>query len=363
MYKSCNVAQMPLCFKGTNGDYSDSVNKKKTTSLNLKIKTENLNDDLLRKVKQGLTKGLPIVHHDGYVCDHPVKHRFAMRKFQTVFRHLRSDSVISVKQVVHPDMVGEDTLAGVHKPEYIQDFFNGTTSAAAQRKTGFKWSEGLVKRCRFETGGTITGARLALEVGMASSTAGGTHHAFPDYGSGFCLINDMAVATDFVLRQGLAEKVLIVDLDVHQGDGTAYIFRENDCVFTFSMHGVNNFPVRKQQSDLDVELPDKTGDKSYMERLQELLPHLVKSFRPDLVVYDAGVDPHEKDELGRLCLTDQGLFDRDYYVLKYLSSQGCPCVTVIGGGYAQDVDLLGLRHTIIHRAATKVWQEMKGCSI
>lgn len=318
-----------------------------------------VSSDLINKVKQLKTTGVPIVHHHGYVCDLPINHRFAMRKFHGVMRYLRMDNVISSKQIIKPDPVTEDIVKTVHTDDYVDKFFNGKTSVDEQRLTGFVWSEGIVSRCRLETGGTLLASRLALERGVACSTGGGTHHAFPSYGSGYCLINDMAITAAQLIKEETIQKVLIVDLDVHQGDGTAFMFEDCKDIFTFSMHCDKNFPFKKQQSDIDVALDDRLEDKEYMEILQSQLPWILDSFRPDLVIYDAGVDPHIKDELGKLNLSDQGLFDRDKYVIDLALGKGIPVATVIGGGYQKDVDALSLRHTIVHRAATKVWFDRK----
>ncbi|XP_019943841.2 uncharacterized protein SYNPCC7002_A1628 isoform X3 [Paralichthys olivaceus] len=242
--------------------------------------------------------------------------------------------------------------------EYVTNFIQGRISEQDQRKTGFSWSEGLVRRCRYETGGTVLAAEVALQRGLACSTAGGTHHAFPSYGSGYCLLNDLAVAAKHLMgNSSPRRKVLIVDLDVHQGDGTAFIFKEEPCVFTFSVHCGKNFPLRKQQSDLDISLEDGLEDKDYLSTVEAHLPWLLESFRPDLVLYDAGVDPHWDDELGRLRLTDHGLYQRDLYVMKTVVSRGVPVAAVIGGGYSRDIDKLALRHSIVHRAAAQVWRE------
>ncbi|KAK7476730.1 hypothetical protein BaRGS_00032023, partial [Batillaria attramentaria] len=304
-------------------------------------------------VKRRECKGVPIVHHDKYVSELPLKHRFAMRKFHGVLRFLRTDGVISMKQVVEPEQVPASIAGLIHTPDYVEKFFTGNISPDEQRMTGFPWSEGLVRRCRYETGGTILAARLALERGLACSTGGGTHHAYADKGSGYCLLNDMAVTAASLLDDGTVQRVLIVDLDVHQGDGTAHMFRSNTQVFTFSIHCQQNFPFNKQASDLDIGLHAGCQDKEYLAQLEEHLPWVVDSFRPDLVLYDAGVDPHVKDELGKLDLTDQGLFDRDLYVLRHMASRGIPCATVIGGGYSRDLNALSCRHTIVHRAASK----------
>lgn len=304
------------------------------------------------------SSGLPIVHHSKYVCELPPNHRFPMNKFPRVLHFLLKDQVITEKQVWLPQIASKDLLSCVHTEDYLNNFINGKIEEKEQRRTGFPWSEGIVRRCRYETGGTVLAAEVALQRGLACSTAGGTHHAFPSYGSGFCLLNDLAVAAKFLLDSSSTKrKVLIVDLDVHQGDGTAFIFSEEPSVFTFSVHCGKNFPLRKQQSDLDVSVEDGLEDKEYLSNVEAHLPWLLETFRPDLVLYDAGVDPHWEDELGRLRLTDNGLYQRDLYVMKTVVGRGIPIATVIGGGYSRDIDKLALRHSIVHRAATQVWRE------
>ncbi|KAJ8368511.1 hypothetical protein SKAU_G00085390 [Synaphobranchus kaupii] len=304
------------------------------------------------------TRDLPVVHHNKYVCDLAPDHRFPMGKFPRVLHFLIKDQVVIDKQVWTPNLASEELLACVHTKEYLDNFINGKIEEKEQMRTGFPWSDGLVQRCRYETGGTVLTAEIALQRGLACSTAGGTHHAFPSYGAGFCLLNDLAVAAKHWMGKSTSRrKVLIVDLDVHQGDGTAYIFREEPDVFTFSVHCGKNFPVRKQQSDLDVSVEDGMEDKEYLAKVETHLPWLLKSFRPDLVLYDAGVDPHWEDELGRLRLTDQGLYQRDLYVIDTVVKSGTPVATVIGGGYSRDIDRLAIRHSIVHRAATQVWKQ------
>ncbi|XP_068441767.1 uncharacterized protein SYNPCC7002_A1628 [Clinocottus analis] len=307
------------------------------------------------------SSSLPIVHHSKYVCDLPPNHRFPMGKFPRVLHHLIQDQVITEKQVWVPEIASKDLLSCVHTDEYLNNFISGNINEQEQRRTGFPWSEGIVRRCRYETGGTVLAAEAALQRGLACSTAGGTHHAFPSYGSGFCLLNDLAVAAKYLMGSSSSpkRKVLIVDLDVHQGDGTAFIFKEEPCVFTFSVHCGRNFPLRKQQSDLDVSVEDGLEDKEYLSTVEAHLPRLLETFRPDLVLYDAGVDPHREDELGRLRLTDQGLYQRDLYVMKTVLSRGVPLAAVIGGGYSRDIDELAVRHSIVHRAATQVWRECR----
>jgi acetoin utilization deacetylase AcuC-like enzyme len=206
-------------------------------------------------------------------------------------------------------------------------------------------------------GGTILTAKLALSHGLACNTAGGTHHAFPSYGSGFCIFNDLAIAARVLQHLGLARQILIVDLDVHQGDGTAVIFQEDSSVFTFSMHCEVNFPGTKQQSDLDVPLPIGMEDDAYLQTLAKYLPDLLSQIKPDLVLYDAGVDPHAGDRLGKLALTDTGIFRREMQVLSTCVALGYPVACVIGGGYADDLDSLVYRHSLLHRAASNVYHQ------
>jgi acetoin utilization deacetylase AcuC-like enzyme len=200
-------------------------------------------------------------------------------------------------------------------------------------------------------------ARLALEYGLACNTAGGTHHAFADYGSGYCIFNDLAVTARVLQAAGVVDRVLMVDLDVHQGDGTAAIFADDPTVFTFSIHCEANFPFRKQKSDLDVGLPAGADDAAYLKAVEMYLPAVLGAFRPDLVLYDAGVDPHEADGLGKLALTEAGLFRRDQMVLKMCLGAGYPVAAVVGGGYSRDLTALARRHCLVHRAASELGRE------
>ncbi|KAK4305723.1 hypothetical protein Pmani_022397 [Petrolisthes manimaculis] len=278
-----------------------------------------------------------------------------MKKFHYLYQILLKDGVINEKkQVIRPQQISEEITCLVHTPQYTHTFFNGLTTPKEQRRTGFVWTPGLVSRVRYETGGTLLAGRLSMECGLSCSTGGGTHHAFPTHGSGYCLVNDLAVTARQLLHSGLANKVLIVDLDVHQGDGTAYIFQDDPNVFTLSLHCQDNFPFHKQSSDLDVGLRVGIGDHEYMKILTDTLPGILDDTQPDIILYDAGVDPHQHDQLGRLKLTDQGLYDRDLYVLKSGVCRGIPVACVIGGGY-DDIHKLSARHTIIHRVATVIW--------
>ena len=239
----------------------------------------------------------------------------------------------------------------------MQSYCQGTLENKVQRRIGLPWSPALANRTCVAVGGTILAAQLALRRGIACNTAGGTHHAFPSYGSGFCIFNDLAIACRTLQTQGIVKTVLIVDLDVHQGDGTAFIFQGDDSVFTFSMHCGVNFPGTKQQSDLDVPLPVGMGDDEYLQTLANYLPDLLSQVKPDLILYDAGVDPHIGDKLGKLALTDTGIYRREMQVLSTCIAGGYPVACVIGGGYADDMKSLVYRHSLLHRAANQVYQQ------
>jgi acetoin utilization deacetylase AcuC-like enzyme len=298
---------------------------------------------------------LPIVYHPDYVSPLPPGHRFPMEKFGGVYRALLADGIASLDQFHLPTPADPDALGLAHDPDYVDAFRHGTLDAKALRRIGLPWSERLVNRSATAVGGTILTTQLALAHGLACNTAGGTHHAYRAFGSGFCIYNDMAIAANWLLNRKLVERVLIVDLDVHQGDGTAAIFHANPSVATFSMHCGANFPFRKQVSDLDVELPIGLEDDAYLSTLAAHLPDLLTHVRPDLVIYDAGVDAHRDDKLGKLCLTDNGLYRRDRYVIQTCLAQRVPVACVIGGGYADSIPTLARRHTLVHRAATDLY--------
>lgn len=299
---------------------------------------------------------LPIVYSPDHVAPLPEGHRFPMAKFGRVYEWLVRDGVAAFDQfhLSQPATFEQVTLC--HEPSYVRAYIDRTLDARAMRRIGFPWSERLVQRTLSALGSTLLTVELALQHGLACSTAGGTHHAFRDFGSGFCIFNDLAVAARWAQQQGLARRVLIVDLDVHQGDGTASILRNDADLVTFSMHCDANFPFHKQQSDFDVPLPVGMDDGAYLNELAKWLPDLLAQVRPDLVLYDAGVDPHGDDALGKLALTDAGLLRRDRYVLEQCVRRGVPVATVIGGGYSKDIDALARRHTLVHRAASEAFK-------
>jgi acetoin utilization deacetylase AcuC-like enzyme len=302
---------------------------------------------------------LPIVYHPHYVAPLPPEHRFPMAKFRLLSEALLADGVVHPSQFHTPEKPDLEMIQLVHTPDYVRGYCEGTLDPKAQRRIGLPWSPALVNRTCIAVGGTILTAKLALAQGLACNTAGGTHHAFPDYGSGFCIFNDLAIAAAVLLQLGSVKKILIVDLDVHQGDGTAFIFRHDPRVFTFSMHCEINFPGTKQTSDLDVPLREGMEDDEYLQTLAAYLPDLLSQVKPDLVFYDAGVDVHLGDRLGKLALSDRGLFCREMQVLTTCISQGYPVACVIGGGYAEDMNALVYRHSLLPRVAADLYRQYR----
>ncbi|RMC99923.1 histone deacetylase [Aquitalea palustris] len=242
-------------------------------------------------------------------------------------------------------------LQQAHSPEYIAQVLDGSLPARAWREIGLPWSPQLVERSCRSVGATIAAARSALLHGCGISLAGGTHHAYRDKGSGFCVFNDVAVAANLLLQEGLVRRILVVDLDVHQGNGTAAIFRDDARVFTFSMHGEKNFPFRKEASSLDIDLPDATGDDVYLNLLQQQLPLLLQQHQPELVFYLAGADSYAGDRLGKLALSMTGLQQRDRLVLQQVASHGAALAITMAGGYANDIaDTVAIQRNTVHLA-------------
>ncbi|MCM1984171.1 histone deacetylase family protein [Lyngbya confervoides] len=298
---------------------------------------------------------LPLVYHPDYGVPLPEGHRFPMAKFQRLYETL-SLQLPGQFRAFTPHLPLQTSLELVHDPNFIQDYCLGTLGAQEQRRIGLPWSEALVKRTLTAVGGTLLTARLALTHGIALNTAGGTHHAYPTFGSGFCIFNDFAIAARVLLEEGKIQRVLILDLDVHQGDGTAYIFAQDPRVFTVSIHCEKNFPHRKQPSDLDLALPEGTSDQRYLKTLRANLPTILTLSQPDLMLYNAGADPHRDDRLGKLALTDTGLLQRDCLVLDTCRQAKLPVACVIGGGYDRDLQRLVNRHALLFWAAHHVFQ-------
>jgi acetoin utilization deacetylase AcuC-like enzyme len=280
-----------------------------------------------------------------FYCDHfvlplPPEHRFPMAKYRLLRERVIAEGIVSPEDLCEPPAASWDDLRLVHTAAYVEGVASGTLPPDIQRAIGFPWSLAMVERSRRSVGGTIAAARAAMIEGTAANLAGGTHHAFADRGAGYCIFNDIAVASRVLLQERRVSRVLVIDLDVHQGDGTAAIFATEPAVFTFSMHGASNFPFRKQLSDLDVALPDGTGDDEYLTRLERHLRPLVEGHQPDIVFYLAGADPYHGDRLGKLRLTIEGLRARDAFVFDTCRSAGLPVAVVMGGGYAHDVDAI-----------------------
>jgi acetoin utilization deacetylase AcuC-like enzyme len=272
-----------------------------------------------------------------YYADIGEGHVFPIRKFELVRDRLLGEGTLRPEDIVEPQPAAVADVLLVHTVDYITRLRAGSLTERELRRLGLPWSKALVRRSFLATGGTISAARYALTTRkVGSNLAGGTHHAFPDRGEGFCVLNDVAVAIRVLRRDGLIERAAIVDCDVHQGNATATIFEGDESVFTFSMHGAKNYPLFKARSSLDVELPDKTSDRDYLKTLAEHLPR-VFAHRPDIIFYLGGADPFEGDKLGRLSLSIAGLRARDELVLSECSSRRVPVATVMSGGYAEQI--------------------------
>ena len=290
-----------------------------------------------------------------YYADIGEGHVFPIKKFELVRDRLLREGTLAAREVIEPQPAAIADVLLVHTEDYVTRLRAGALTTRELRRLGLPWSKALVRRSFLATSGTINAARSALVNGVASNLAGGTHHAFADRGEGFCVLNDVAVATRVLLRDGLIERAAVVDLDVHQGNGTATIFEGDPAVFTFSMHGAKNYPLFKARSSLDVELKDGTGDDEYMETLARHLP-AVFEHRPDLVFYLGGADPYAGDKLGRLGLSMPGLRARDETVLKECRARGVPVATVMSGGYARDIADTVEIHCNTVRAAKAVFE-------
>ena len=275
-----------------------------------------------------------------------------MAKFKLLHQLLLDQGLIERKQIYVPLSIARRDLEEIHPRRYHETFSRDQLTRPEQRRIGLPATSALVQRTWLAVGGTLLTARLALRYGLANHLAGGTHHAHPDFGSGFCIFNDCAVAARVLLRRREVEKILIVDLDVHQGDGSAACFQTDERVTTFSVHAASNFPLRKVNSDIDIPLPDGTEDGDYLAAIGDQLPNVLDEVKPQLVLFNAGVDPHRDDRLGRLHLSDDGLLMRDRLVLDACLRRKISVATVIGGGY-DNLEPLVRRHAIVFRAAAE----------
>jgi acetoin utilization deacetylase AcuC-like enzyme len=278
-----------------------------------------------------------------------------MPKYRELRERLVREGVLRSGELEESDLIDRGSLLLVHTPEYLEAMFSGRLDAAEERQLGFAWSEALIVRSRASVFGTVAAAREALRDGLAGNLAGGTHHAYAGRGTGFCVFNDIAVAARSLQREGLIDRALIVDLDVHQGDGTAAIFAGDESVFTFSMHGAKNFPFRKQRSSLDVELPDGCDDARYLDELRRHLPEVIARARPDILFFQGGVDPLGGDLLGRLNLSLEGLRSRDRMVAVAARESGIPLVLTLGGGYTKPVERSVEAHVGTWRQAREIF--------
>lgn len=295
----------------------------------------------------------PLVWHPDYIAPLKRGHPFPMSKYGYLHRTLVARHLLAERGgTLAPAPASRALAAAVHALDYVERVADSRLSAEETRRIGLPNTAAVARRAFLSAAGTLLAARLAIDAGLACNMAGGSHHAGPDGGSGFCVFNDVAIAARALLDEGRVRRVLIVDCDVHQGDGTARIFAGRDEVLTLSLHGEKNFPARKAASDHDFPLPDHFGDAAYLEVLDRALGR-VAPFRPDLVFYNAGVDPHACDRLGRLALSDAGLRGRDARVLGWARGHGLPVACVLGGGYDTDPERLASRHAILFEEAAR----------
>jgi len=298
---------------------------------------------------------LKIAYSPVYKYKLPEKHRFPMIKYELIPEQLVYEGTVSESQFFHPDLLTEEEILWTHDLEFWQKLKKLTLTPKEIRKIGFPLSEALITRGRHISKGTIQCALYAQKYGVAMNIAGGTHHSFTNRGEGFCILNDFAIAANYLLHHNLATKILIVDLDVHQGNGTAQIFQNEEAVFTFSVHGAKNYPVRKEKSDLDIGLPDKTEDKFYLETIQNYLPPLLEKVQPDFIFYLAGVDILATDKLGRLAVSREGCKQRDQFVLELCKKNNIPVAVSMGGGYSVKITDIVEAHANTFRVAQNVY--------
>jgi acetoin utilization deacetylase AcuC-like enzyme len=303
---------------------------------------------------------LPLVYHPNYSCPFPEQHRFVMSKFVRLHDYCRQQGLIGRNNLFRPEAATLSDLSIAHTPEYLAMLCDQSLDPKAWRRIGLPWSQGLIDRTLTAPNGTLLTARLALQHGMACHLAGGTHHAHRDFGSGFCLLNDLAYSALTLLAQGEVSKVLIFDLDVHQGDGSAAILASEPRAFTCSIHCEKNFPFRKSASDLDIGLDQHLSDQPYLEVVENTLLRLLDEQQPDLVLYDAGADVWQGDELGHLDISWAGVQQRDELVLSHCLRRHIPVATVIGGGYDRNHERLARRHAIVAETAAHLYPQYLG---
>lgn len=300
--------------------------------------------------------GLRIAYDPVYVQPLPLAHRFPMIKYELIPEQLLYEGTITEKNLFSPTPCPDEIVLWTHDREYLQKLHQQKLSEKEQRHIGFPQSPSLTLRELVITQGTIDCCHFAMEYGIALNVAGGTHHAFADRGEGFCLLNDFGVAANYLLKKKLAERILIIDLDVHQGNGTASLFSDQPAVYTFSMHGAHNYPFRKEKSDLDIALKDGTGDAIYLGLLENTLHTLLNQIKPDFAFYLSGVDILETDKFGRLKVTTAGCRRRDEIVFTQLRERRIPCAVAMGGGYSPDVKTIVEAHCNTFRVAAAIYE-------
>ncbi len=298
---------------------------------------------------------IKIAYHPIYAHPLPESHRFPMLKYELIPEQLLHEGTITADNIFAPALCSEEDVLRTHTREYLDKLLHQNLSASEQRKIGFPQSRELTTRELMITQGTIDCCHFAFKNGIALNVAGGTHHAFANRGEGFCLLNDFAVAANYLLNNRLVQKILIIDLDVHQGNGTAKLFENEPLVFTFSIHGKHNYPFHKETSDLDIALKDGTDDSTYLKRLSENLPQLIQSFKPDFALYLSGVDILQTDKFGKLQVTLQGCKQRDEFVFNHLQKNKIPCVVAMGGGYSPDIKTIVEAHCNTFRTAFQLY--------
>ena len=296
---------------------------------------------------------MKVFYSDRFVLPLPEGHRFPMEKYSMLRERVELAGICGPDEMRVPYAVTDEEILRAHDPGYLKKVVSGALDAKEMRRIGFPWSERMVERSRRASGGTLSACRAALEEGLAANLAGGTHHAFADRGEGFCVLNDSAIAARTLIAEGLVKKVVVLDTDVHQGNGTAAILREDPDVFTFSIHGAKNFPFHKEESDLDVELPDGADDGTFLEALSKPLEQILDRADAGLAIFLAGADPFVGDRLGRLSVTKEGLAERDRHVLKSCRERGIPVAVTMAGGYAKEVaDTVDIHFQTVKTAAT-----------
>ena len=298
---------------------------------------------------------LKIAYHPIYSHPLPAGHRFPMLKYELLPQQLLHEGTCRSENFFTPEIPNDKYIVAVHEPEYFYDLLNIKIPPREARKIGFPLSEQLVERERVITDGTLKGCEYAIENGIAMNIAGGTHHAYSNRGEAFCMLNDQAIGARYVQAKGLAIKVLMIDLDVHQGNGTAEIFREDPSVYTFSMHGKANYPFKKETSDLDIELKKGTTDTEYLSILKKTIPRLLKDVTPDFIFYLSGVDVLASDKLGTLALSMEACRERDEFVLSTCKNYQIPIQCSMGGGYSPDIKLIVEAHANTYRLAQEIF--------